>query len=155
MTPPKAYIEICFKNRGMLIDNHNASENTRGGNCIPGDTGYIIEKDIRNNGQNLPWTKARVDCIKDGMRLPELFEIQNACYESMLNKVGGNANWEWASNFPDSGERYLNLGSGEYSDGSTASVIQSRCWDGGFERIVSGAGSTPTGERGASYRCAR
>ena len=75
--PPNPYTEICFKSSGITADIHVTSEPPNGGQCEPGDVGYIIERDERP--ESLIWAEARVACLVDGMRLLEPFEWQLGC----------------------------------------------------------------------------
>ncbi len=99
-SPPFAYTEICFKNVGIQFDIHSISEPTAGGDCLPGDTGFVIEKKERGEHVTLSWTQARANCLMDDMRLLEPFEWQIACANAgtfqldELTDVRG----EWVSN---------------------------------------------------------
>ena len=44
ISPPYHYTEICFKGSSINFDVHLASKSNEGGNCEPGDIGYIIER---------------------------------------------------------------------------------------------------------------
>lgn len=93
--PPFPYSEICFKNTIALTDVHELSEPTAGGNCAPGDIGWIIERETRGNAH---WATAKGTCLRDGMRLPEPFEIfwstlQNSSVQLIDPQLAG-----WASN---------------------------------------------------------
>lgn len=99
ITPPNAYTEICFKSSTVLFDIHAASEPASGGNCEPGDIGWIIERFERDSGMAVAWTSARADCLLDGMRLPEPFEWQFSCNGAALFALDSMiGNYEWASN---------------------------------------------------------
>jgi hypothetical protein len=94
---PNNYTEICFKDGTTKYDIHVGGENTDGGNCLPGDVGFVIEQNERSANY---WEQAKADCLKDGMRLPEPFEFKYACVNAstfVLNDMTNN--WEWASNF--------------------------------------------------------
>ena len=100
MTPNLAYTEICFVDGSMAFDLHEGGESTTGGNCEPGDLGWIIERSEREGGDDLTWSDARLGCLLDGMRLPEPFEWQVACdHEATLGLSGFTSGAEWASNF--------------------------------------------------------
>lgn len=93
---PNAYTEVCYKSESRLNDQHTVDQSTDGGNCLPGDVGYIIEQDERAAED---WEQAKDLCLRDGMRLPEPFEYKVACVDAAtfgLNSMTGN--WEWASN---------------------------------------------------------
>ncbi len=95
-TPPQPYSEICFKAGSVQSDIHAISESPAGGLCEPGDLGWIIERDERTAAT---WEAARVQCLLQGMRLPEPFEWRVSCVDAAtfgLNDMTGNA--EWASN---------------------------------------------------------
>ena len=87
---------ICFKQGQVFGDVHVISESTAGGNCLPGDLGWVIE---RNQRPASFWENARVACLLEGMRLPEPFEFQYSCRNAAsygLNAMTGD--WEWSSN---------------------------------------------------------
>jgi hypothetical protein len=94
--PSLPYSEICFKSGQVFGDIHVNSESTQGGNCLPGDLGWVIERNERSADT---WREARVECLLQGMRLPEIFEFQYSC--SHAASYGLNAmtdDWEWSSN---------------------------------------------------------
>lgn len=96
MTPPAAYTEVCFKGGSTQYDAHASSASTAGGNCVPGDTGYIVEKNERTAAA---WEAAKQTCLQYGMRLSEPFEWSLACKNAgtwSLTSMTGN--YEWASN---------------------------------------------------------
>lgn len=98
-SPPNAYSEICIKGGAVFFDIHATGESTSGGNCIPGDTGWVIERFERDGGAVSFWTAARMECLKDGMRLPEPFEWQLTCESSGLAATSAMTdNFEWSSN---------------------------------------------------------
>lgn len=95
VSPPLAFSEVCFKNTVVMTDVHEVGEPTAGGNCVPGDIGWIIERDSRGSAH---WNTAKGICLRDGMRLPEPFEIfwsteQNASVQLNDRSMAG-----WASN---------------------------------------------------------
>ncbi len=95
-TPPNAFTEICIKNGGVQYDVHSVSESTAGGQCVPGDLGWVIERDER---PALSWTLARMECLKVGMRLPEAFEYQFSCLDAVVFGLSDMTDDpEWASN---------------------------------------------------------
>lgn len=75
-TYPAAYTEICFKNGSVYNDQHTAGQSTSGGNCLPGDIGFVIEQNLRTAQK---WEYAKVTCTSNNMRLPEVFEWKYAC----------------------------------------------------------------------------
>ncbi|MFW6012435.1 MAG: hypothetical protein ACOC92_01855 [bacterium] len=92
----RAYIEICFVGGAMEIDENDAGTSTAGGDCAPGDRGWVIERVER---PSLHWSAAKAECLKHGMRLPELFEQQVTCREAeLIGIVDMTDNWEWVSN---------------------------------------------------------
>lgn len=96
MTPSLPFTEVCFKSGGLQNDIHSISESTMGGNCVPGDLGWIIERDQRTA---TVWASARVACLLEGMRLPEAFEWLFSCSEAgTLGLIGMTNDWEWGSN---------------------------------------------------------
>ena len=97
ITPQNNYTEICYKNGNRLNDQHQGGESTEGGNCLPGDIGFIIEQNERTANY---WEQAKDTCLRQNMRLLEPFEYKLACVDASefnLNDMTGN--WEWASNF--------------------------------------------------------
>ena len=91
-----AFVEVCFKDGTMLIDQNEASTSTAGGNCEPGDRGWIIEREERSSRF---WSAAKANCLMVGMRLPELFEQQVTCLEAATTGiVDMTDDWEWMSN---------------------------------------------------------
>lgn len=96
MVPPQPFTEVCFKQGQRFVDIHAVSETTVGGACLPGDLGWIIERDQRSSEK---WSSARASCLLDGLRLPEPFEWLYSCDEAGdlgLNSMIGD--WEWTSN---------------------------------------------------------
>ena len=81
--PPNAYTEICIKAGAVQFDIHAALESTQGGDCLPGDVGWIIERLERDLGAQVSWSSARLECLKDGMRLPRAVRMASdlrGCY---------------------------------------------------------------------------
>jgi hypothetical protein len=76
MTGSVAYIEVCFGNGSAATDFNAPGSSTSGGNCNPGDTGWVIEVFDR---PARVWSEAKFDCALRGMRLPEVFEFQISC----------------------------------------------------------------------------
>ncbi len=99
-SPPHAYSEICFKSGGFQFDVHTIGEPTEGGNCLPGDRGFIVERTEREEGAVATWAQARSTCLVHEMRLLEPFEWQFACDNAGLLELDNMAEeqWEWASN---------------------------------------------------------
>lgn len=96
MGPPVAYTEVCFKEGVMLYDSHTTGESANGGNCAPGDLGWIIEKYER---EAECWYEAKATCLKESMRLPEPFEYQVSCANAATLALSATTgNYEWASN---------------------------------------------------------
>lgn len=96
-TPPLPYVEVCFKDGGFTFDIHTGNgESTTGGNCEPGDKGWVIERDERSA---VRWDQARAECLLNDMRLPEPFEFYFSCTRDaslgLINMQVGN---EWVSN---------------------------------------------------------
>ncbi|MEM8995610.1 MAG: hypothetical protein AAGF23_12565, partial [Acidobacteriota bacterium] len=106
-SPPLDYSEVCFKADGLQVDIHMAGESTDGGNCVPGDIGFVIERTERDQSATVPWTQARANCLMDGMRLLEPFEwliaCENATAFNVQEMAGGLGLREWASNSPKLG----------------------------------------------------
>lgn len=136
MTPPLPYTEVCFKGGSVSTDIHSVSEPTSGGACVPGDLGWIIERDDRTA---TTWEDARVECLVQGMRLPEPFEYIYSCDNSGSFGLNDMADaWKWASNtaLPGvGGSSYVGvsvIGNGSCRHGSVSSVARS---DGAFETL--------------------
>ena len=98
--PPFAYSEVCFGDGAVRFDVHSSGESTDGGNCLPGDTGFVIERVERNTGLLVTWLEAKAACLADGMRLLEPFEWQFACDNAAMLEVERMTldQWEWVSN---------------------------------------------------------
>jgi hypothetical protein len=96
MMPPNASTEVCFKGGAVESDIHAGGDATSGGNCEPGDTGWIIERFERTSAI---WTLAKAECLKDGLRLSEPFEWQFACIDAASLAIDSMTGaWEWTSN---------------------------------------------------------
>lgn len=94
-----AFVEVCFKDGSILSDQNDAGTSTTGGNCEPGDVGWILEA---NNRAEAEWTSARETCLHLGMRLPEIFEFQFSCRNA--DSLGLSAEisaFEWMMNTPE------------------------------------------------------
>jgi hypothetical protein len=74
------YVEVCFKNGFELSDLHVGGGSTAGGNCLPGDTGFVVETVARADET---WANALAVCLANGMRLIEPFEIQYTCSNAL------------------------------------------------------------------------
>lgn len=95
-THAAAFIEVCFKGGEQLVDENDAGSSTAGGNCLPGDVGFIMEREERPAAA---WYRAKSNCLKRGMRLPETFEYKLVCWQaSSIGIVDMENDWEWASN---------------------------------------------------------
>jgi hypothetical protein len=91
-----SFVEVCFRSGAILHDQHIGGGATDGGNCIPGDVGWVIETSERSART---WEIAKAHCLALGMRLPEPFEFKYCCKEAGplgMNDMTGN--WEWAGN---------------------------------------------------------
>lgn len=143
ISPPSAYTEVCVKGGSLVFDIHAASEPTSGGNCQPGDTGWILERFERESAD---WAVARLECLKVGMRLPEPFEWKIGCINATdLALDAIDDNWEWSSNAAlpvidsPAGRLIVSvLGNGSCSHGS-------------WSNFANGGGTANS----YSYRCAR
>lgn len=99
VTPSLAYTEVCIKSDGVSFDIHDSDEPTTGGNCVPGDKGWIIERFERDAGAAQSWTSARMECLISGMRLLEPFEWQFSCENQAEFAVSDlQDDWEWTGN---------------------------------------------------------
>ncbi len=91
-----AYTEICFKNATAYNDQHSGGGSTSGGNCDPGDVGFVIEANQRSSTY---WSDAKSVCLSIGMRLPEVYELQISCSARVLFGLNDFlTDYEWASN---------------------------------------------------------
>lgn len=100
LEPSEAYTEICFRDGVVASDQHAGADSTNGGNCAPGDIGWIIE---RNERAPKCWDAAKAECLVLGMRLPEPFEFVYSCRNASafgLNTMTGNYEWATNSAFP-------------------------------------------------------
>ena len=98
MGPQTAFTEVCIANQIVVFDPHDAAEpSTVGGSCEPGSVGWVIEKIERSQET---WEGARMECLREGMRLPEPFEWKWSCKNAgAYELVGMTDGFEWASNF--------------------------------------------------------
>jgi hypothetical protein len=117
LTPAVGYTEICWVGGVRLSDYHPVSGPTTGGNCAPGDLGFLIENAERPAAQ---WNEAMEECLMVGMRLPEAFEYITACDEATLGGLPGfTDDNEWASN-TGSHSNILILGNGGCTSGGAS-----------------------------------
>jgi len=143
MTPPAAYTEVCFKSGATSYDAHSVSESTSGGNCVPGDVGFIIEKNERAANY---WELAKQTCLQYNMRLTEPFEWKLSCKNAAtwsLSSMTGN--WEWASNFS------LPVYGGSGTGVGSAIFGSSGCGYAAWDWVGYGTGY----EASDAFRCAR
>lgn len=96
-SPPLPYIEVCFVGGGIEFDIHvNGGESTAGGDCAPGDRGWVIERDDRAPNY---WEEARAECLLSEMRLIEPFEFLVSCRRAQsFGLIGMTGGWEWVGN---------------------------------------------------------
>lgn len=143
MTPPAAYTEICFKSGATSFDAHSVSESTAGGNCVPGDIGYILEQNVRTTKT---WELAKEICTQNNMRLPEVFELKLACKNQAtwsLTSIGdGN---EWSSN------QTFSHWQPNSSYDTAVPVMQASC----AQITLGNVGHSSNSEDSNPYRCAR
>ncbi|MFN8370110.1 MAG: hypothetical protein U0T83_05740 [Bacteriovoracaceae bacterium] len=94
MSPPNPYRKICLKNSSIGVDEvaTGGTSTSVAGTCAPGDIGFVMESTPRAGNS---WTRARFECLKNNMRLPEPFERQLACLDGGISQTGS---WEWSSN---------------------------------------------------------
>ncbi len=140
---PLAYTEICFKNGNVYSDSHLGGESTSGGNCEPGDVGYVIEQNERSADY---WEGAKATCTKINMRLPENFEYKYGCKNAGsfgLSSMTGN--WEWSSN------EALPMYYGANHGLGTTIIGSSGCSYAGWGIVGNVTGYEPL----VSFRCAR
>jgi hypothetical protein len=91
---PYDYTEICFKNDATFYDLHAGGEATTGGNCDPGDRGYVIEQDQRDAAASHEWSDSHYSCAGSGMRLPTIEEMTYACnMAAQTSFVGDPTEW--------------------------------------------------------------
>jgi hypothetical protein len=96
LTHNRSSVEICFKAGALDFDENDAGIGTAGGDCEPGDVGWIIERDERPESV---WTDAKAACLMVGMRLPEVFEYQLTCHNAVvLGIIDMQDDYEWVSN---------------------------------------------------------
>lgn len=72
---PVAHTEVCFGGGSILVDLNAAGASTTGGNCQPGDIGWVMEQVA-----SVPatWVQARATCMSRELRLLEPFEWEFA-----------------------------------------------------------------------------
>ncbi len=143
ITPPLPFTEICFTQGQVLSDIHVIPKSTAGGNCVPGDVGWIIEQDRRPAAT---WDSAKVDCLLDGMRLPEVFEWLYSCNNAVLFGLSMEGEWEWSSNSSvprDDG--------GSTTGAAVNTVGNPTCTNGGWRWVTRQDGLSDSHQ----YRCVR
>ena len=139
-----AFTEVCMKNGSVSSDIHSANESTAGGNCLPGDTGWIIERDQRTAST---WEDARMECLLNGMRLPEVFEFLYTCKrDTTFGLSDMTDDYEWAANTVES-KTFSGIGSLGIS-----SAGGNNCLLGSVLLAARSDGNTPDS---ASFRCVR
>jgi hypothetical protein len=96
-SPPLPYVEVCFLDGGIEFDIHvNGGDSTEGGDCTPGDRGWVIEREARAATY---WEEARAECLLSEMRLLEPFEFLVSCRRAQsLGLIGMTGGWEWVGN---------------------------------------------------------
>lgn len=103
--PPLPYTEVCLKDGQVQSDIHTVgNESTAGGQCEPGDRGWIIERDERAAA---PWEEALLTCLLADMRLPEVFELKLSCRRDVtlgLNDLRDDNEWSANRTIPISNE---------------------------------------------------
>ncbi|MCG8460420.1 MAG: hypothetical protein MI919_29415 [Holophagales bacterium] len=146
-SPAEAFTEVCFKAGAMQFDIHAAGESTAGGNCVAGDTGWIIERFERDLGAAADWTTARANCLMAGMRLPEPFEIQLSCDNSATLAINDLVDdQEWATN----------EASTMLTDGGSLGLIATVLSTGSCDSFsLEWVGRNPILRETAQYRCVR
>ena len=87
--PALPYTEVCFDGSGWLSDSHPGGESPVGGQCSPGDIGWMIEHQERGPRT---WSEAKAACLRDGMRLPEPFEFKVSCQNALSFGLAEMAN---------------------------------------------------------------
>jgi len=143
-TFPLGFTEICFKSGSVYNDSHaGTNQATTGGNCLPGDVGYIIEQAQRTADY---WEGAKITCTKNNMRLPEGLEYKYACKnEAGFSLSSMTGNWEWSSNEALPMYNGANYGVGAAVMGGSGCGYATWGW------VGYGTG----GEDSSAFRCAR
>lgn len=89
-------VEICFSAGVLDFDENDTGIGTTGGDCEPGDVGWLIEREERAENN---WTQAKATCLMLGMRLPEVFEYQLTCDNAVvIGIIDMQDDFEWVSN---------------------------------------------------------
>ena len=152
LTPPNPYTEICFKDGSVQTDIHGGAEPTTGGNCLPGDVGWIFERFEREGGVGTSWVTAKSECLQDGMRLPEPFEWGLACESADLWAIENMTdNWEWSSNSALVVRRNYDHGT-DFVDIAAITMGHEGCSAGNYGSI---ARNDNNSESDLRYRCVR
>lgn len=132
-----------YQSGSTSFDSHSVSESTAGGNCVPGDTGYILEQNVRTTKT---WELAKEICTQNNMRLPEVFELKLACKNQTtwsLTSIGdGN---EWSSN------QTFSHWQPNSSYDTAVPVMQASC----AQITLGNVGHSSNSEDSNPYRCAR
>ncbi len=138
------FTEVCLVHGGVAFDVHEADDHTEGGNCEPGDPGWVI---AREAFAPLDWRSAAQACSDVGMRLPRVIEWQMSCRHAAsaeLSTIEGT--WEWAQNAAREPRRATRGGQPRQVPGEA--ICQQARWN-----YVATFGSDRIGERG--FRCAQ
>ena len=145
-SPPNPYAEVCFPGGGAPFTSDidgAGGKSTQGGNCEPGDIGWVIELDER--APDAQWDDAVEECLTDGMRLPEAFEWKLSCDNATaLTLQDVTDDNEWVANTPTLvAEPAIGLAVVVMGNGS--------CFFGGYDFAANATATTAA----RAYRCAR
>jgi hypothetical protein len=121
-----SFVEVCVKNATVQNDFNNGGGSTQGGNCLPGDVGWVIEVNERAADT---WVNARITCLRSGMRLPEVFEYVYSCsIAGVLGLAQMTNNLEWAGNEAMVWQNSSGTGTVTATTGSGGCAIASLGW---------------------------
>ncbi len=142
---PASFVEVCFRDGGIPYDQHFGGGASAGGNCLPGDVGWIIEINERSG---LTWEMAKAECLAMGMRLPEVFEFKYSCKNAgLLGLLDMTNGLEWAGN---SADLFL------YTIGTQYGTAVPIFGGAGCNNCSAGwVGKNPAADEGFPFRCVR
>ncbi|MEO0424534.1 MAG: hypothetical protein AAF184_19510 [Pseudomonadota bacterium] len=140
---PLDFTEVCLVRGSVAFDVHDAEDHTRGGNCEPGDPGWVIAREaFAPSG----WREAEAICGDVGMRLPRVIEWQMSCRHAERAELQTiEDTWEWAQNAARDTRRATRRGAVRQVPGEA--ICRDAQWN-----YVATFGSDKIGERG--FRCA-
>jgi len=141
-----AFTEVCFGDGAVNADIHTVAESTAGGNCLPGDLGWIIERDERSAQT---WEFAKAQCLLEGMRLPEPFELKYSCKNAAIFGLSDMTDdFEWSSNTAT-----VNIRDAIAGGVIAPSMGEGNCSNGIGQAVATGVNGEAGSEASLPFRC--